>query len=142
MDSISAQGITNALRDAEFLADAIVAGLGGAQPLGAALAEHQRRRDAAIRPMYDFTLGLAQFAPSLAGRLLLAALIERPAETDRFLGTFAGVVPINEFLAPSNVLRLLGGRGLLRLAGDALRGILPKRQRHVGQSDANTTELV
>src|SRR5260370_2739953 len=33
MDSISAQGITNALRDAELLAEAIAAGLGGSRPL-------------------------------------------------------------------------------------------------------------
>ncbi len=42
-------GITNALRDAELLTEAIVAGLG--RLLAAARAGHQRRRDAAIRPM-------------------------------------------------------------------------------------------
>jgi hypothetical protein len=40
MDSITAPGITNALRDAELLAGAIVAGLDDARPLSASLAEH------------------------------------------------------------------------------------------------------
>jgi 2-polyprenyl-6-methoxyphenol hydroxylase-like FAD-dependent oxidoreductase len=64
MDSISAQGMTNALRDASYLSAAIVAGLGGSQPLADALHGHQRRRDRAIRGMYDFTLRLAAFPPA------------------------------------------------------------------------------
>jgi 2-polyprenyl-6-methoxyphenol hydroxylase-like FAD-dependent oxidoreductase len=124
MDSISAQGISHAFRDAELLADAIVAGLGGARPLRAALAEHWRRRDQAIRPMYDFTVRLAGFAPRPADRLLLASLAGRPAEIDQFLGVFAGVVPIEEYLAPGNVLRILGGAGLLRLAQATVRHAL------------------
>ena len=121
MDSISAQGITNAFRDAALLADAIVTGLGGARPLRAALAEHRRRRDQSIRPMYDFTVRLAQFAPRPVDRLLLASLAGRPAEIDRFLGAFAGLVPADQYLAPGNVLRIIGGPGLLRLAGATAR---------------------
>jgi 2-polyprenyl-6-methoxyphenol hydroxylase-like FAD-dependent oxidoreductase len=120
MDSISAQGITNALRDAELLAQAVVVGLAGERPLSAALAEHQRRRDAAIRPMYDFTVGLATFAPpSLAQRQLLASLVGRPAETDRFIGAFTGIDP--GYFAPGNVLRVLGLRGVTRIAAAAAR---------------------
>jgi 2-polyprenyl-6-methoxyphenol hydroxylase-like FAD-dependent oxidoreductase len=118
MDSISAQGITNALRDAELLAQAVVVGLAGERPLSAALAEHQRRRDAAIRPMYDFTVGLATFAPpSLAQRQLLVSLAGRPAETDRFIGAFTGIDP--GYFAPGNVLRVLGLRGVTRIAAAA-----------------------
>jgi 2-polyprenyl-6-methoxyphenol hydroxylase-like FAD-dependent oxidoreductase len=124
MDSISAQGITNAFRDAELLADAIVAGLGGARPLQDALAEHRRRRDQSIRPMYDFTVRLAEFARRPVDRLLLASLAGRPAEIDQFLGAFAGLVPIDQYLAPGNVLRILGVPGLLRLAGAGARHAL------------------
>ncbi|MCW2907813.1 MAG: NAD(P)/FAD-dependent oxidoreductase [Actinomycetia bacterium] len=126
MDSISAQGITNALRDADLLTGAIVAGLGGERPLATALAGHQRRRDAAIRPMYDFTVRLARFAaPTLAQRQLLASLAGRPAEIDRFIGAFSGVVPTAEYFAPVNILRILGPRGaagLLAAAWDRQRG--------------------
>src|SRR5215475_8514068 len=61
MDSVSAQGMTHALRDASSLSAAVVAGLGGSRPLAGALRGHQHRRDRAIRGMYDFTLGLAAF---------------------------------------------------------------------------------
>lgn len=122
MDSISAQGITNALRDAELLAEAIIAGLGGRRPLADALADHQRRRDAAVRAMYDFTVGLARFAPpSLAQRRLLGALAGRPAEIRRFLGAFAGITPVDEYFAPGNMLRILGVRGVTGIAAAAAR---------------------
>jgi 2-polyprenyl-6-methoxyphenol hydroxylase-like FAD-dependent oxidoreductase len=120
MDSISAQGITNALRDAELLAEAVVAGLGGARPLTVTLGEHQRRRDAAIRPIYDFTVGLVAFAPpSVVQRQLLASLAGRPAEIDRFIGGFTGIDP--GYFAPGNVLRVLGVRGVTRIAAAAAR---------------------
>src|SRR5215468_5987522 len=66
MDSISAQGMTNALRDASYLSAAVVTGLGGGRPLAGALHDYQRRRDRAVRGSYDFTVGLAAFPP--AGR--------------------------------------------------------------------------
>ncbi len=94
MDSVSAQGIGNALRDAEALADAIVT---------ARLPGHRRQRDRAVRPMYDFTVRLARFAPRRVDRLLLGAIADRPDEVTRFLGVFSGAVPMNE-LRP---LRLL-----------------------------------
>jgi 2-polyprenyl-6-methoxyphenol hydroxylase-like FAD-dependent oxidoreductase len=108
MDSLSAQGITNALRDADRLAGAVVAGLGGARRLTAALADHHRDRDRAVRGMYDFTVGLTRFRPpSLAQRLLFEALQGRPAEIERFLGAFAGITPIDAYLSAGNLLRVL-----------------------------------
>jgi 2-polyprenyl-6-methoxyphenol hydroxylase-like FAD-dependent oxidoreductase len=120
MDSITAQGITNALRDAELLAQAVTDGLGGQRRLAAALADHQRQRDIAIRPMYDFTIRLAGFAPpSLAQRRLLASIAGRPAETDQFLGAFAGIIPVGDYFTPGNMLRILGPRGITRIAAAA-----------------------
>src|SRR5258707_4544764 len=63
MDPITAQGIGNALRDAETLAHAIAVGLDGGRPLDAGLSDYQRRPDAAVGPMYDFTTNLAAFNP-------------------------------------------------------------------------------
>jgi 2-polyprenyl-6-methoxyphenol hydroxylase-like FAD-dependent oxidoreductase len=126
MDPITAQGISNALCEAEKLAEAITAGLGGGRPLNAALADYQRRRDAVLRPMYDFTTDLAALnPPRLADQHLLASLYGRQAEIDRFLGVFAGVTPIKQYRSPRNVLQLLGVRGLAKIAaatlGQALR---------------------
>lgn len=55
MDPVSAQGIGNGFVQAEWLAAALTAGLGGTRPLAARLADYQRLRDRAILPMYDFT---------------------------------------------------------------------------------------
>jgi len=120
MDSVSAQGMTNALRDAGYLSAAVVAGLGGSRPLAGALHDHQRRRDQAIRGMYDFTLGLAAFPPARPGqRHFLAAVAADQRETDRFLGAFAGIVPPEEYFNLGTVVRVLGAR-TIRLAGAGL----------------------
>ena len=116
MDSISAQGMTNALRDASYLSDAVAAGLGGSRPLASALLDHQRRRDRAIRGMYDFTLGLAAFPPATPGqRYFLAAVAADQQETDRFLGAFAGIVPPQQYFTRGTAVRILGTRGIRKL---------------------------
>jgi 2-polyprenyl-6-methoxyphenol hydroxylase-like FAD-dependent oxidoreductase len=113
MDSVSAQGMTNALRDASYLSAAVVAGLGGSRPLADALHDHQHRRDRAIRGMYDFTLGLAAFRPATPGqRRFLAAVAADQRETDRFLGAFAGIVSPERYFTPGTVLRVFGRRGI------------------------------
>lgn len=123
MDSISAQGISNALRDAELLSAAVASGLDGSRPLAIALAEHRRRRDRAVRPMYDFTLDLAAYRPpGLAERHFLASVADRPAEIERLLGAFAGIHPVGGYFAPLNAVRTLGLRGLGGLARAALSG--------------------
>jgi 2-polyprenyl-6-methoxyphenol hydroxylase-like FAD-dependent oxidoreductase len=116
MDSVSAQGMTHALRDASYLSAAVVAGLGGSRPLAGALHDHQRRRDRAIRGMYDFTLGLAAFLPVTPGqRRFLAAVAADQQETDRFLGAFAGIVPPEQYFTLRSVVRILGSRGIRKL---------------------------
>jgi 2-polyprenyl-6-methoxyphenol hydroxylase-like FAD-dependent oxidoreductase len=126
MDPVSAQGIGNALRQAEMLSNAIVAAWSGTQALDTALDTYWHRRDDAFTPMYDFTTTLAQLRPlSPANRQLLGALHGRPEEVDRFLGVFAGVTPLRQYRSPGNLVRLLGARGLTRAAvatvGSALR---------------------
>jgi hypothetical protein len=59
-------------------------------------------------------------------RRLFAALARRQADVDRFLGVMTGAVPLAEFFAARNMLRLLGVRGL---AAMALRG---RRQAAAG----------
>jgi len=68
LDPITGQGISDAFRDAELLAGAVVSALGGDQPLAKALAGYQRARDRAARPMYDFTARLAVLRPPTRGR--------------------------------------------------------------------------
>src|SRR5260221_14499186 len=116
MDSISAQGMTNALRHPSYLSAAVAAGLGGSRPLAGALHDHQRRRDRAIRGIYDFTLGLGAFPPAGPGqRHFLAVVAADHQETDRFLGAFAGIVPPEAYFTLGTAVRLLGSRGIRKL---------------------------
>jgi 2-polyprenyl-6-methoxyphenol hydroxylase-like FAD-dependent oxidoreductase len=117
MDSVSAQGMTHALRDADCLSAAVVSGLGGSRPLAAALHDHQVRRDRAIRGMYDFTLGLAAFRPAArVQRRFLAAVSADQREADRFLGAFAGIVAPEDYFTLGTAVRILGSRGMRKLA--------------------------
>ena len=113
MDPITGQGIADAFRDAEWLAEAIAG--------ERSFADYRARRDEAALPMYEMTADLASFAPPGAEQLLLfQALAGRQADIDRFLGALAGALPLREFFGPRNLLRVLGPRGMLK-AGRARR---------------------
>ncbi len=116
MDPVTGQGIGNAFRDADLLADAVEDGLGGRRPLETALAEFERERDRQTRPMYDFTLDLAAFGPPRPEQqLVFEAIARRPADVDRFLGVMTGSVPMDEFFSGRNMSRLLGLGGMARM---------------------------
>jgi flavin-dependent dehydrogenase len=111
MDPVSAQGISNAFRDAELLADAVVAGLRDGT-LDRRLAGYHRARDAAAGPMYDLTGTLATLRLGGTARLLLRLLDGRPAEADRLLAVLAGAAPPRSYLRPATAARLLASRVL------------------------------
>jgi flavin-dependent dehydrogenase len=112
-DPITAQGMTDAFRDAELLAAAIDAGLSGRQPLDDALADYERQRNEAVMPLYEFTYELAALAPPPPEmQQLFAALQHNQAQTDRFFGAVAGTVPIPEFFAPQNIGQIMGAAEL------------------------------
>jgi flavin-dependent dehydrogenase len=96
-DSITAQGMTDALLDAELLSTAVLDGLGGARTLEEALAGYGRRRDVRSAPMHRLTADLARLAPpppeTLAG---MAPIADDPIAASRFLGVMAGSVPVDE----------------------------------------------
>ncbi len=130
LDPITGQGIGDAFRDAELLADAVEAGFGGRQPLQAALAGYGRRRDELALPMYAFTTELASFAPPrVEQRVLFESLVGKQAEIDRFLGVLTGAVPLEDYLAPGNLLRLIGVRGMAGVLFGKLRPARPRMLR-------------
>jgi 2-polyprenyl-6-methoxyphenol hydroxylase-like FAD-dependent oxidoreductase len=117
MDPMTGLGIADAFRDAELLADAVLAGFGNGPALDKTLVAYQRRRDEAALPMYEFTNELAAFAPLRPEQLLLfRALAGKPAEVDRFLAMLTGALPISDYFSPRNLLRVLGIRGMMRAA--------------------------
>jgi len=59
-DPLTAHGITDALRDAELLSDAVLEGLGGAAPV-VALARYEATRDRLSRALYDVTESVCRY---------------------------------------------------------------------------------
>ena len=112
-DPLTAQGITDSFKQAEWLAEALDAGLSGRQGLDAALAAFARRRDEEALPMYEHTVRLAELAPPTPEmQQLLLALRDNRAEADRFHGTVAGTTDPREFFSPENVARIVGAAAL------------------------------
>jgi 2-polyprenyl-6-methoxyphenol hydroxylase-like FAD-dependent oxidoreductase len=111
-DPITGYGITDALRDAELLAEAAGAGLAGHEPMERALARYESARNAASIDHYRFTCDLARLeGPSPMMQALLAALTGNAEDTRRFMGTVATTVPISEFYAPNNLMRIMRASG-------------------------------
>jgi 2-polyprenyl-6-methoxyphenol hydroxylase-like FAD-dependent oxidoreductase len=107
-DAIGAQGISDAFRDVELLTDALDAGFSGTKPLNDALAEYEKKRNETVQAMYEFNCEMASLDPPPPERQqLFAALRENQSETNRFVGTLAGVIPVTEFFAPENTQRIM-----------------------------------
>jgi 2-polyprenyl-6-methoxyphenol hydroxylase-like FAD-dependent oxidoreductase len=97
---ITAQGITDAFRDADNLAIALDAGLSGRVNIDYALVEYAHTRDEAVAEMYQMTCELAKVEPpSLEMQQLFGAIRGNQSAIDQFLGTIAGTVRISEFFA-------------------------------------------
>ncbi|KAB2970026.1 MAG: FAD-dependent monooxygenase [Thermoanaerobaculia bacterium] len=107
-DSITAQGIHDAFRDAERCARAITEFLGAGRSWEEAGADYQRQRDEAALPMYEFTCELAKLEPPTPEQAALFAAIHRsPAASDEFVRMNTGAISPAVFFAPDNVGRLL-----------------------------------
>ncbi len=104
MDSVSAQGISNALRDAAAVSEALAAELDGHE---GELSAYHARRDQSLTAMYDFTLGLATHAHGWREQLFLRLLARRPDEVPGFLAAFAGVTAPDAYFGARTVAGLL-----------------------------------
>jgi 2-polyprenyl-6-methoxyphenol hydroxylase-like FAD-dependent oxidoreductase len=108
-DPITAQGMTDAFRDADALAGAVHAGFVGRTSMNEALAWYERRRDEHVMPMFQHTCELAKLAPMPPQMIkLLRAIEDQPEEVSRFFGTITGATSIPEYFAPQNMERLIG----------------------------------
>ncbi len=107
-DFITAQGITDAFLDAEHLAEALDATLGGATAWDEALAGYQTKRDTRAMPVYQMTLGIASLQPPDEQMIgLVSAIAGKQPAMDAFARLNSGVTSPPEFFAPENVGRLL-----------------------------------
>jgi 2-polyprenyl-6-methoxyphenol hydroxylase-like FAD-dependent oxidoreductase len=107
-DPCTAQGITDALCDAEVLADVIDHALRGEGDLLPALEEYERGRVTWAAPFYELTCQMATFAPPAPEMLAIyTALQGNQEDTDAFFGLITEAVSPVEFFAPENVNRIL-----------------------------------
>jgi flavin-dependent dehydrogenase len=111
-DFITAQGISDAFRDADLCAAALVAALSGGRPYDDAMVAYQRARDAAVTPMYEMTAELALLEPPPPPmQQLLGAIAGNRDAMDAFVRANAGTDSPAEFFAPENLGRLTAGVG-------------------------------
>ena len=108
-DPITAQGISNAFRDAEQCATALHAGFSGARPLDDAMADYQAGRDADSLPMYEFTTQMATLEPPPPElQQLLGAIHGNQPAMDAFVSVTAGSLSPATFFDPANLASLAG----------------------------------
>ncbi len=109
-DPYTGEGITDAFRDAELLAEALDSGWSGRRPLEEALAAYERQRNETALPIYELTCQLASLeSPPPEMQHLFAALQGNQEQTNRFFGTIAGTTSIPEFFSPENTGRIIAG---------------------------------
>jgi 2-polyprenyl-6-methoxyphenol hydroxylase-like FAD-dependent oxidoreductase len=107
----TAQGITNAFRQVDFIAQAIDDGLAGRRPMEEALADFERRRNEAELPYYDFTYHQGTMQPPDPSVLpVFAAVAQSPAATSQFFGLFAQTTHPAAFFAPENIGKIMSGQ--------------------------------
>lgn len=111
-DFITAQGISDAFRDARRVAGALHEWLSGVRTFDAAMGTYQRERDEHVEAVYDFT---AQFAslmpPSPEMQQLFAVIHGQQDAMNGFVRVFSGVVSPGVFFAPDNVGRIVADAG-------------------------------
>ncbi len=97
-DPITAQGITDAFRDAERCAIALDQAFTGARSFDEAMSEYQRDRDEHVLPMYEFTCQLATLQPPPPEmQQLLGAIHGNQKAMDGFAQMNAGTISPAEF---------------------------------------------
>jgi flavin-dependent dehydrogenase len=103
-DAITAQGISDAFRDAELCAAALDQSLSGARPFEEAMAEYQGTRDRKSLPMYEFTCQLATLQPPPPEmQQVFGAVHGNQVAMDGFARMNAGTISPPEFFAPENI---------------------------------------
>jgi 2-polyprenyl-6-methoxyphenol hydroxylase-like FAD-dependent oxidoreductase len=111
-DPLTAQGISDAFIDAGHVAEALDAGLSGRRPIDEALADYHARRDRRARPMYAFTCDLAKLEPPPPPMQALFAAMHGDRElTGQFYAALTGSRPLQAFLNPENIGRIVAGAG-------------------------------
>jgi flavin-dependent dehydrogenase len=108
-DPITAQGISDAFRDAEACSSAINSAFTGAASYDDAMAAYQLARDSKVMPLYEFTTQLASLEPpSPEVQHLVGAMQGNAKAMDAFVSITSGTLSPAEFFDPAYLGPLLG----------------------------------
>jgi 2-polyprenyl-6-methoxyphenol hydroxylase-like FAD-dependent oxidoreductase len=111
-DFITAQGISDAFRDAELCADGLHRVLAGESPFAETMSANQAARDAHVLAMFELTCQLAALEPPPPQmQQLLAAVHGNQEAMDAFARMNAGVTSPAEFFSEENMGRIFGAAG-------------------------------
>ncbi|MEH2535263.1 flavin-dependent dehydrogenase [Bradyrhizobium sp. AZCC 1588] len=107
-DPVTAQGISDAFRSAEAVADALDDSFAGRISLDDAMACYQRVRDDSAMPIFQLTCEFARIEPPPPEmQQLLGAVCGNEETMSDFVSVLAGTVPPPEFFGPENVGRIM-----------------------------------
>ena len=107
-DPITAQGISDAFRDAEAMAGAVDDAFAGRLAIGDAMARYERTRDESALPIFELTCELATLEPPPPEmQQLLGAMHGNRDAMDGFIGVLAGSVSPAAFFGPDNTERIM-----------------------------------
>ena len=106
-DFITAQGISDAFRDAELCANAVHESLTDARSFDDAMADYQATRDKQVMPMYEFTCDFAKMEPPPPQQQqLMGAIYGNQEAMDGFAQMFGNVISPAQFFSEENVGRI------------------------------------
>ena len=105
VDPGSAQGISDAFRDAAAVSRSIIDGLASGT-LNDCLATFESEREQTTRAMCELTYQMSDLGtpPPSETLALYRAIAADQAQTDRFFGVLAGTIPVATFFAPERLV--------------------------------------
>jgi 2-polyprenyl-6-methoxyphenol hydroxylase-like FAD-dependent oxidoreductase len=110
-DFITAQGISDAFRDAGLCATALHEWFSGSRSFEAAMATYQSSRDSHVLPTYEFTCQFARLEPPPPElQQLLGAVHGNQEAMNGFVRVVSGVVSPADFFSQENVARIFDAR--------------------------------
>ncbi|HSL69792.1 MAG TPA: NAD(P)/FAD-dependent oxidoreductase [Longimicrobiales bacterium] len=111
-DFITAQGISDAFRDAELCAHALDQWLSGRDEFDSVMRSYHAARDAQVLPICEFTTQMASMTPPPPEtQQLFAAMHGNQEAMDGFARMIAGVTSPAEFFSETNVRKILKAAG-------------------------------
>jgi 2-polyprenyl-6-methoxyphenol hydroxylase-like FAD-dependent oxidoreductase len=106
-DFITAQGMSDAFRDAEACATALDAWLSGSREFDATMGEYQSARDRQVMPMFEFTCQFAMLQPPPEPmQQLFGAVNGNPEAMDGFAQVISGVRSPVDYFSEQNIGRI------------------------------------